>query len=113
MPASATVSIPIGDDVVIPLALKNADGTAFDLTGGGAAVSFGMTTKTGTLAKTTPAGIQITNAAGGLANLVLDSADTATLPPGQYPFAIRATSGAGKKSTQIIGTIVLLEHAAV
>jgi hypothetical protein len=108
-------SIPLGDDVVIPVAFKNADGTPFDLTGGSAKAAIrslsGVTPAVLIVKTSTPSvGILITNALGGLANITLDSIDTVNIAAGQYEFSAQAINGAGKKSTQIITKIPFIDH---
>lgn len=109
MPVRFDFSMPLGDTEVIPLVEKNADGTAFDLTG--CSITFGVS-QFGAMVfqKTTTAGIAITNAAGGLATLTIDPANTSGLAPGSYQYDVLVTTGTGQKFTMTFGTLNLVQH---
>lgn len=113
MPSSAALSIPLGDDVIVAMTLQNSDTTPFNLTGCSITVGIKkiLTDTADVILKTTGnGGVAITNAAGGLANLTLGAADSAALGAGRYPFDVQVATGAGKKSTLIIGTITFADH---
>lgn len=107
--------IPLGDDVVIPMAFKNKDGTPFDLTGGNVKAALrtlpGVTTTVSISKTATPSvGVLITNAIGGLAQVTFDSVDTHDIAAGVYEFSAQAINASGKKSTQIITRIPFVDH---
>jgi hypothetical protein len=107
--------IPLGDDVIIEVKFTNPDGTPFNLAGASAKAgikSAPNVTPAVAINKSTPAsGMVITDAANGLANITLDSADTATgVAAGIYDFSAQAINAAGKKSTQIITKIPFVDH---
>src|SRR3954468_2778809 len=102
--------IPLGDDVVIPVAFKNPDGTPFSLVGGSAKAGIksaaGVTPSVSIVKTSSPAvGVTITDAVNGLASIALDSSDTSGMAAGLYDFSAQAITATGKKSTQIITKI--------
>lgn len=113
MPLSAILKIPLGDDVTVAMTLQNADQTAFNLTACTITVGIKkyLTDSAALISKTIAnGGVVVTNAAGGLANLILSAADTASLGAGDYPFDVQVTNGSGKKATLLAGTITLTDH---
>jgi hypothetical protein len=115
MPTKINFDFPLGDDAVIPIALTGKDGLPFDLSGGGSVVvgikSLAYQSPPVIISKSTAnSGVVITNAAAGLANLILDASDTAGLPKGPYDYDVQGRTAAGKKSTIIAGTITFTDH---
>ena len=58
--------------------------------------------------KTVSNGITVTNAAGGLLEVLLPAADTATLPPGRCVWDIEITDSGGSVHTPVIANMVVV-----
>lgn len=113
MPLTAILKIPLGDDVTVAMTLQDSTGAAFNLTG--CTITVGvkkqLTDSTATISKTIAnGGVAVTNAAGGLANLILNATDTALLGAGDYPFDVQVTNASAKKATLLAGTLTFTDH---
>jgi len=96
-----------GDDLTLQVTVKNADGTAKDLTGATIKwqLSTGVNATPPLLSKAVGTGITITNAAGGVFEIAIAQSDTASMPAKDtYYHEAEVTDGAGKKSTVLTGT---------
>lgn len=69
----------------------------------------GKATKAPVLSKTTVggAGVQITNAVGGLCEVTIDAADTINLQPGDYYHELEVIDGSGRKLVVATGPVTL------
>lgn len=104
----------VGSAPMIPLAFTGeGDGTVFDLSG----CTLWFTVKnlpsdadaSAIIQKKTGAGVAITNATGGLAQVQLNAADTALLTPDRsYYFDVQVKTPAGQLITALWGDLVAI-----
>lgn len=100
--------IPLGDDVRIPFALTNKDGTPYDYTGHTLEFFLSRTladTGSYVVTKTTVAGIEAVSPALGTGNLVFAFDDP--IPAGSYHYSFRDQTA---RVTLTIGTIAFADH---
>lgn len=87
------------------------DGAAVNLTGlTTSAITFEIRGKGSTITKTIGSGVTLTTPASGICTVVLTAANTDTLDPGAYGWALRLTEGDGTVTTVAHGTIQCLEE---
>lgn len=104
------LSIIRGDTLIEPFSVKLPSGAAVSLTG--ATLTFTVKSQADALDAaaefqgTNPSTVQITNAAGGLGQIVMTAAQTAALVVGQtYYYDLQMVDGSGNVTTLMIGTL--------
>lgn len=99
----ATKTVRVGDVVPIPLALEEDTGAAVDLSG--LTVSARMVRVADGLVAFDARVCTVTDAAGGLVSVPLQSADTALAREGVYDLTVRSTDGSNPRTFPARGSV--------